>query len=67
MKREDGEVSGYAEYVPAAHVKFIEQTGAKVIPVSFRLEKDSLISLLNKINGLYIPGDSLNNIGHQEY
>ena len=28
------------------------------MPVSYRLTKSSLFSLLNKINGLYLPGDS---------
>jgi hypothetical protein len=46
LKSEDGESNKYNEYVPAAHVKFIEQTGAKVVPVSYRLEKNSLVKLL---------------------
>jgi hypothetical protein len=43
---DDAEPNDYNEYVLAAHVKFIEQTGAKVVPVSYRLEKESLINLL---------------------
>lgn len=55
---ENTKETGYHEFVPAAHVQFIEQTGAKVIPVSYRLEKESMYRLLNQLNGLYIPGDS---------
>jgi hypothetical protein len=46
LKSEDGESTRYNEYVPAAHVKFIEQTGAKVVPVSYRLKRESLFKLL---------------------
>ena len=58
LKSDDNVMEGYDEYVPAAHVKFIEQTGAKVIPISYKLTRSSLYSLLEKVNGLYIHGDS---------
>lgn len=47
LKSNDNIMSGYDEYIPASHVKFIEQTGAKVIPVSYKLTKTSLYKLLN--------------------
>jgi hypothetical protein len=45
--KQDDEVSEYQEYIPAAHVKFIEQTGAKVVPVSYKMSKEELYSLLD--------------------
>lgn len=58
---------GYDEYIPAAHVKFIEQTGAKVIPISYHLERASLESLLSQVSGLYIHGDSQGSITDHEF
>lgn len=55
---EDIILSSYDEYIPAALVKFIEQTGAKVVPVSYKLTRTSLYKLLNQLSGLAIHGDS---------
>lgn len=63
----DGVIVGYDEYIPAATVKFIQQTGAKVIPVSYHLTKSSLFNLLDKINGLYLAGDSSASVSTHEY
>lgn len=63
----DGVIVGYDEYIPAATVKFIQQTGAKVIPVSYHLTKSSLFNLLDKINGLYLAGDSSVSASTHEY
>lgn len=38
---------GWSEFIPSSHVKFIEQTGAKVVQISYKLPKDQLYSLLN--------------------
>ena len=45
-------------YVPRTHVQFLEQAGARVIPIDYRLSRDELVSLFSQINGLYMPGDS---------
>lgn len=63
----DGVIVGYDEYIPTATVKFIQQTGAKVIPVSYHLTKSSLFNLLDKINGLYLAGDSAASASTHEY
>lgn len=63
----DGMRVGFDEYIPAAVVKFIQQTGAKVVPVSYHLTKASLFKLLDKINGLYLPGDSTASLTSNEY
>lgn len=59
VKDSDGIIKvGYDEYIPAAVVKFIEQTGAKVVPVSYHLTRSSLVVLLDQVSGLYLHGDS---------
>jgi len=45
-------------YVPKAHVQFLEQSGVQVVPIDFRLSKDELFKAFDKVNGLYMPGDS---------
>lgn len=46
------------EYVKQEHVKYLESAGARVVPVSFLLPKEELLSLIGHLNGLYIPGDN---------
>lgn len=45
-------------YVPRAHVQFLEQSGVRVVPVDYRLERNDLVALFDQLNGLYLPGDS---------
>lgn len=58
LKSQDNIMTGYDEYIPAAHVKFIEQTGARVIPVSYKLPRSELYATLQKLSGLYLHGDT---------
>jgi hypothetical protein len=37
----------------------LEQTGAKVIPISFTTSKSELYPLLDQLSGIYFHGDSL--------
>lgn len=67
LKSDDNVMAGYDEYVPAAHVKFIEQTGAKVVPVSYKLTRTSLYQLLDQLNGLYIHGDSSSTLTNKQF
>ena len=55
-----GKIQGqWTEYIPASHVKFLEQTGAKVVSISFNTPKDELIAILDQISGIYFHGDSV--------
>ena len=47
-----------ASYIEATHVKFLEAAGARVMPVPIDMSLNELKSLMGKLNGLYIPGDS---------
>jgi hypothetical protein len=54
-------------YIPASHVKFLEAAGARVVPVSFRLRDTVLVKLLAQLNGIYIPGDNIENLESPKY
>jgi hypothetical protein len=49
----------WSEFIPSSHVRYLEQTGAKVVAVSYMLQKDTLIALLDQLSGLYFHGDSV--------
>ena len=50
---------GWTEYIPSSHVKFLEQTGAKVVAISYTLDKRELFRLLDQVSGVYLHGDSI--------
>ena len=60
-------MNNYTEYIPASFVSFIEQTGARVIPVSYKLTRDSFYNLLGQLNGLALFGDSGSNLEDPEF
>lgn len=49
----------WKEYIPTSHVKFLEQTGAKVVSISYTTNKDDLYDILDQISGIYFHGDSI--------
>ena len=55
------------EYIPQAHVKYLEQAGIKVVPVSFKKPKSELYHMLDMLNGLYIHGDSQRSYQNDEF
>ena len=57
----------WTEYIPISHVHFLEQTGAKVIPISYAVDQSTLISLLDQCSGVYITGDSAESPGNKRY
>lgn len=50
---------GWTEYIPSSHVKFLEQTGAKVVAISYTLSKSELYKVLDQVSGVYLHGDSI--------
>ncbi len=44
--------------IPSSYVKWIEQTGLKVIPIQYDLSKDKMQEILEQINGALITGGS---------
>jgi len=45
-------------YVPKAHVQFLEQSGVQVVAIDYRLKEEEMAAAFDKVNGLYIAGDS---------
>lgn len=57
----------WKEYVPSSHVKYLEQTGAKVVAVSYTMQKDDLYDLLDQLSGVYFAGDSVEAPSSRQY
>jgi len=66
-KGSDDEVVDVNSYIPKAHVKFLEQAGITVVPVSYQSTPEELAEMMNKLSGLYIPGDSQRTLTDIEY
>lgn len=45
-------------FVKQSHVKFLSAGGARVMPLSYRLDRNQLYNLLEQVNGVYMPGDT---------
>jgi peptidase E len=58
---ENDEVS----YIPKAHVQFLEQSGAVVVPITYTKSRVEIEDELRKVNGIYIAGDSERSIENQ--
>ncbi len=54
-------------YIPTTHVKFLESAGARVVPISYDLPENELLSLLGKLNGVYIPGENREVMENEQY
>jgi gamma-glutamyl hydrolase len=52
---------GATSYLPQAYVKWVESSGARVIPIPYNLPIPIIITLLNQIHGLLLPGGSVEN------
>jgi hypothetical protein len=45
-------------FILMSHVKLLQQGGARIVPISYRLTENQLNSILSQVNGVYIPGDT---------
>jgi gamma-glutamyl-gamma-aminobutyrate hydrolase PuuD len=54
-------------YIPKAHVQFLEQAGIRVVPISYTDSKENITSILDQVNGVYMPGDSHKSIMNPIY
>lgn len=54
-------------YVPKAHVQFLEQAGVRVVPIDYHLSEEERRALFDKLNGVYLPGDSHLTTSDEEY
>jgi hypothetical protein len=54
-------------YITTATVKFLEAAGARVVPLNYRLRNMQLTKQLKQLNGVYIPGDRIENLSNPKY
>jgi agmatine/peptidylarginine deiminase len=47
-----------SSYIAASYVKFIEMSGAQVVPIYSFANTSDILTLLGKINGVLFPGQS---------
>lgn len=45
-------------YIPRAHVQYLEQSGIVVVPIHYTKSETEILDELQKVNGIYVPGDS---------
>lgn len=46
-------------YIPASYVKWVESAGARVVPIPYDADKNTLKHLFECINGLLLPGGDI--------
>ena len=47
-------------YIAASYVKFIEASGARVVPIPSHLSQDKVEEIFNGVNGVLFPGGGIN-------
>jgi gamma-glutamyl-gamma-aminobutyrate hydrolase PuuD len=70
QEEEDGNYINQTDgisYIPKAHVQFLEQAGIRVVPISYTDSKENITSILDQVNGVYMPGDSHKSIMNPIY
>lgn len=53
---------GWKTFFEASHADFLQAGGARVVPVDYRLKDKEMMDLLSSLNGLYIPGDTIDSL-----
>lgn len=64
------EFDHYNTFVAGAYVRYVEQAGAKVVPIHHSSSDEEICSLLEKVNGLILQGgdaEVLNEKGELTY
>ncbi len=47
-------------YITASYIKYLESSGARVVPIMNDLSEDETVKLFNSINGVLFPGGGVN-------
>ncbi len=50
-----------------SHVKYLQSGGARIVPISYKLDKNGFNNILSQINGIYIPGDHPDILKNERY
>jgi gamma-glutamyl hydrolase len=54
----EGNCNGNCVYVAASYVKYLEASGARVVPVNYYASNAELDKIFNSVNGFFFPGGS---------
>jgi gamma-glutamyl hydrolase len=53
-------IAGVGDFeIPADYVKFLEGSGARILPIPFNSTDEELIAYFRETNGLIIPGGAV--------
>lgn len=52
-------VPPFQTYIASSYVKNIEMAGAQAVPLFYHLNKTSLLTILSKLNGVFMPGGEM--------
>ena len=58
---------GWITFFEASHADFLQAGGARVVPVDYRKDDEALRELLGSLNGLYIPGDTMDSFEDYQF
>lgn len=50
-----------------SHVKFLQSSGARIVPVSYKLDQNGFNNILSQLNGIYLPGDHPDILKNERY
>lgn len=57
----------FKSFFESSHADFLEAGGARVVPIDFNLDSETLEMELASINGVYIPGDTKQSYEDEQY
>ena len=54
----------FTSYFPSSYVKWLEQSGAKVVPIKYNLPFHKIKTILKQVNGILFPGGAIDREHH---
>ena len=58
----DPRFEGYTSYIMSSYVKFMESSGARVVPLIYGEPEDVTLEKLSKVDGVLFPGGDGDNV-----
>lgn len=57
----------FSSYIPNSYIKWIEMTGANVVPILYNINDTKLYDILKQINGVIFPGGSIDRVSNDNF
>ena len=54
-------------YLPDSYVKWVQMSGARVVPILFTWDNKKLLRVLNQVNGVLFPGGNVDYSKKNDY